>query len=101
MKKRASRNGISFGGKIKTQHTILEGLYDKLKEIAAFDEIKSIIPGRIMRRGKSKNEASIEITIPTASGLKALGKSHGATQELFIVTNHPDIVRQKLMEYHK
>lgn len=96
MKKRSTKYGIDYFGKIKTQHTIIEGLRDILQKIALIDEIKSVIPGRISQRGNSERKSSITITTPTQSGLKALGKSNGTTQELFIVTNEPDIVREKM-----
>jgi hypothetical protein len=95
MKKRSSRNGATFGRKIKTEHSIVPGLFELLQELAGWEEIASIIPGRIMRRGNTKR-AEIRLTIPTQSGWKALGKSKGATQELFIVTGDPDAVRRKI-----
>ena len=92
MKKRASRNGEKFFGKIKTEHTILEGLYEPLNALASREEIQSIIPGRIMRRGASLPRPVINLTIRTATGWKAVGKSKGSVQDLFIVTDKPDEV---------
>lgn len=88
MKKRSSRNGSHFAGKIKTEHTIVEDFFELLQHLVSYDEIGSIIPGRIMRRGGSV-KTEIKLTIPTSSGWKALGKSRGVTQEFFIVTDHP------------
>jgi hypothetical protein len=95
MKKRASRNGVKFGGKIKTEHSIVEGLFEPLQSLAQFPEVHSIIPGRIMRRGSALAKSTITFTIPTTSGWKALGKSKGSTQEIFIVTDQPDAVKKK------
>ena len=94
MKKRASRNGEKFFGKIKTEHAIIEGLYDLLNTLAAKKEIQSIIPGRIMRRGSSLPKPVINLTIRTNTGWKAVGKSKGSTQDLFIVTDVPDEVEK-------
>ena len=94
MKKRASRNGEKFFGKIKTEHAIIEGLYDLLNTLAAQDEIQSVIPGRIMRRGASLPKPAIHLTIRTPTGWKAVGKSKGSTQDLFIVTDVPDEVEK-------
>lgn len=97
MKKRSSKNGAKFNGKIKTEHTILEGLYDLLQEMVKSDFIHSIIPGRIKIRGSSTPKPTINLTIPTTSGWKAIGKCKGVTQELFIVTNQPDEVADFLV----
>jgi hypothetical protein len=98
MKKRSSKNGVRFGGKIKTEHTIVEGLYEKLQELAAWDEVHSIIPGRIMRRGSSLPYPTITLTIPTSSGWKALGKSKGSTQEIFIITDDPVALQRRFQD---
>ena len=95
MKKRASKQGVNFGGKIKTEHSIVEGLFEPLQALAAFPEVHSIIPGRITRRGSSLPHSTIVFTIPTASGWKALGKCKGSTQEVFIVTNQREILKKK------
>jgi hypothetical protein len=92
MKKRTRKQGYLFGGKIKTEHTIIAGLHQKLQTLSKIPEIKSIIPGRIKSKGSSRDQVSIRLTIPTSSGLKAIGKSQGASQELFIVTDHPQAV---------
>lgn len=97
MKKRASREGVSFNGKIKTEHSIVNGLFDILKNLSELKEIKSIIPGQIMRRGKS-TKPEINLTIRTNSGWKAIGKCNGATQNFFIVTDDPDIVYNYIMK---
>ncbi len=95
MKKRSTRNGTNFFGKIKTEHSIVRGLYDILQQLAAIKEIKSIIPGQIRRRGSS-SKAVFNITIPTATGWKAIGKVKGSTQDFFIVTDEPDIVNDQI-----
>ena len=99
MKKRSSKHGVKFGGKIKTEHSIVEGLFEPLQKLAAFPEVHSIIPGRIMRRGSSLPRPAITFTIPTASGWKALGKSKGSTQEIFIVTDQGEALKKKWEAY--
>ena len=98
MKKRASRNGEKFFGKIKTEHAIIEGLYEPLNVLASRPEIQSIIPGRIMRRGASLPRPAIHLTIRTATGWKAVGKSKGSVQDLFIVTDVPEEVEKMVRE---
>lgn len=96
MKHRTTKNGTNFLGKIKTEHSIIEGLYDLLEDLASWPEINSIIPGRIMRRGSSQPNPTIAITIPTQTGWKAVGKSKGSVQDFFIITDTPDVVAQKI-----
>lgn len=96
MKKRTAQNKVRFKGKIKTEHTIIKGLFELLLELASVDEIQSIIPGRIRQRTSSVKQPNIKVTTRTSSGLKALGKCAGSSQELFIVTNKPDIVKDKI-----
>ena len=90
MKKRSSKNGQKFSGKIKTEHAIIEGLYEILAALTMFDAVHSIIPGRIMRRGSSQPLASLGLTIKTPTGWKAIGKSKGSQQDFFIVTDEPE-----------
>ena len=98
MKKRTSRQGVKFGGKIKTEHTIIQGLLEPLQRLAECPAIKSIIPGRIQHRGSSGSRPQIRLSIPTATGWKAIAKVQGTTQELFIVTDSPDVVKKLLSD---
>ena len=47
-----------------------------------------------MRRGASLPKPVINLTIRTNTGWKAVGKSKGSTQDLFIVTDVPDEVEK-------
>ncbi len=87
---------MSFGGKVKTEHSIIQGLMPLLQQLAAVAGVKSVVPGRIMRRGKAQPQATVTLTVRTATGWKAQGKSKGSVQELFIVTAEPEAVAQAL-----
>lgn len=71
-------------GKIKREHTVIDGLWPVLEQMARCDLIDSIIPGPISRlRGKG-----FELTFQrfTETGLRLLGKNGSAIQEVYAVT---------------
>lgn len=75
-------------GKIKREHTVIEGLWPVLEQMARCDLIDSIIPGPIRRlRGKG-----FELTFQrfTETGLRLLGKNGSAIQEVYAVTSDPE-----------
>lgn len=75
-------------GKLKVEHSILEGVRDLLERLlAANAAIRSVIPGVIRPVRDAKGEVKIHVTVPTTNGWKAIALSAGARQELFISTN--------------
>lgn len=73
-------------GKIKVQHTIIEGLREILEEIARWDCVESIIPGEIKRKGGiTKGGKSITLKYRTPTGFKLIWKKGTSAQEVFVV----------------
>lgn len=74
-------------GKLKVQHSILEGVREALERLlAAEPEIRAVIPGLIRPVRDARGPVRVRITVPTANGWKAIALSAGARQELFIST---------------
>src|SRR5581483_2298566 len=74
-------------GKLKIEHSIIDGLRPVLERILnENDEIRSIIPGVIRPVRDAKGQLAIRVTVPTSNGWKAIALSAGARQELFIST---------------
>ena len=74
-------------GKLKVEHSIIDGLRPILERLLQESPvIRSIIPGVIRPVRDAKGRPSIRITVATANGWKAIALSGGARQELFIST---------------
>jgi len=75
-------------GKLKVEHSILEGVRELLKRLLAENpEIRAVIPGVIRPVRDARGKVRVHITVPTANGWKAIALSAGARQELFISTS--------------
>jgi hypothetical protein len=81
--------------KIKRQHHVLEALEAGLAVLAALDDVQSVIPGPI--KPKSGGAMGFSLSYATATGLKLIGRSSGAAQEVFVVTRRPDRVTAELI----
>ncbi|TDX52938.1 DUF2103 domain-containing protein [Orenia marismortui] len=84
--------------KVKQEHTIIEDILPLLKELAELDIIKSIIPGRINRRGGSGIPPHLKLKYPTPSGIKILAKNSSSIQEVFVVTDETDKAMKLIKE---
>lgn len=74
-------------GKLKIEHSIIDGVREVLERILAENpEIRSIIPGVIRPVRDARGKIQIRITVPVQNGWKAIALSQGARQELFIST---------------
>ena len=74
-------------GKLKIEHSIIDGVRDLLKRLLAQNpEIRSVIPGVIRPVRDAKGEIKVHVTVQTQNGWKAIALSQGARQELFIST---------------
>ncbi|MGA8027293.1 MAG: DUF2103 domain-containing protein [Bryobacteraceae bacterium] len=74
-------------GKLKIEHSILEGLRPVLERLLrSTGEIRSIISGVIRPVRDARGAPTIRITVQTTNGWKAIALSAGARQELFIST---------------
>ena len=85
-------------GKLKIEHSIIDGVRDVLERLLASDEIRSVIPGVIRKVRDAKGKVSIHITVQTTNGWKAIALSAGARQELFISTALPQQDLEKLIQ---
>jgi len=83
-----------WNGKIKQEHHILSEFKKFLYELAKYDEVKKIIPGRISRQQKWTSKAWVSFSYYTTSGIKYNMKKGSTAQELFITCDKKD--REKL-----
>jgi hypothetical protein len=75
-------------GKLKVEHSILDGVRDVLERLLEGNpEIRSVIPGVIRPVRDARGEVRIRVTVPTTNGWKAIALSAGARQELFVSTS--------------
>lgn len=75
-------------GKVKREHTIIDGLWPLLEQMEACEQITSIIPGPISPlRGRG-----LELTFQriTETGLRLLAKNGSAVQEVWVVSPKPE-----------
>ncbi len=74
-------------GKLKVEHSILDGVRDVLERLLEQNpSIRSVIPGVIRPVRDARGEVKIRVTVPVQNGWKAIALSAGARQELFIST---------------
>jgi hypothetical protein len=80
--------------KIKVRHHVLTPLKALLDRIAEYPEVDAITPGVISpKRGGS---VGLTVQYKTASGLRMIGRSGGAAQEVYLVTREPDAVLARM-----
>jgi hypothetical protein len=86
-------------GKLKIEHSIIDGLRDVLEMILATeDRIRSIIPGVIRPVRDAKGKVELRVTVPVVNGWKAIALAAGARQELFISTDLDKPALEKLID---
>jgi hypothetical protein len=73
-------------GKLKVEHSIIDGLRPVLERFLSNSDIRCVIPGVIRRVRDAKGSPAIHVTVPVSNGWKAIALSGGARQELFIST---------------
>lgn len=73
-------------GKLKIEHSILDGVRALLHRLLEDPDIRSVIPGVIRQVRDARGEVKVRVTVPTTNGWKAIALSDGARQELFIST---------------
>lgn len=79
--------------KIKYEHHMIQGLRAFLEQIEEWDEIKTIIPGRI-ESVKFSRPFSLNVQYNTITGVKCIVRSGTAVQEVFIVTANPGLLKK-------
>ena len=73
-------------GKLKIEHSIIDGVRDALERLLVSEDVRSVIPGVIRPVRDAKGPVRIRITVQTTNGWKAIALSAGARQELFVST---------------
>ncbi|MDI6806888.1 MAG: DUF2103 domain-containing protein [Candidatus Aenigmarchaeota archaeon] len=90
MKHRAKRS------KIKYEHDMIHGLRSYLEEeLEPLEYVTTIIPGRIKRR-KGVSSFEVQFRYSTPTGAKLLAYGPGVVQEVFVVTDNPEALKEKL-----
>ena len=74
-------------GRLKIEHSIIDGLRPVLEELLLSKDIRSIVPGVIRPVRNARGPVQIRVTVPVVNGFKAIALSAGARQELFISTD--------------
>jgi hypothetical protein len=85
-------------GKLKIEHSIIDGVRGALERLLTSEAIRSVIPGVIRPVRDARGPIRIHITVQTTNGWKAIALSAGARQELFISTALPKLELEKLIE---
>ena len=85
-------------GKLKTEHHLLDGLESFLSEMEGWDEVESIIPGRIVRQNRGRGSKGIFLKYRTLSGYKLLYKNGTSVQEVFVVCSDYDGFEKRFRE---
>lgn len=82
--------------KVKRQHHVLKELEPGLAFLAALSTVDGIIPGTI--KPKAGGAMGYSFQYFTSSGLKLIGRSSGAAQEIFVISRSPESVLASLIE---
>lgn len=86
-------------GKIKQEHTIIQGLRLQLDRLAQLDEVITITPGPIRHvRSRAQPGCLLRYQSPTSTGIKCVAKTGRTVQEVYVVTNDPDAVIRAVTE---
>jgi hypothetical protein len=81
--------------KIKRRHHLIDGLDLLLQSIEKFPEVSSITPGIItLCRHNDRLKFTIQTTL--LHGLRCLARSHGAVQEVFLVSTDVPLLTEKI-----
>lgn len=86
-------------GRLKIEHSIIDGLRPMLERLLWHERIRSIIPGVIRQVRDAKGPVKIRVTVPTQNGWKAIALSAGSRQELFISTDLSQAELEGIIEY--
>lgn len=86
---------------VKRVHRILKDFEGPLEEIASLPFVKAVIPGRIKRKKVAGIPGYRKITFqyPTSTGAKLLAKSSNAVQEIFVVTDDVERLKEFLSSF--
>ncbi len=80
----------------QTQHALIPGLDERIREMTRWSEVKKLIPGRISRTSTSSPGLVIRVVGDTISGLRCRVLSGMAVQDLFITTTQKEELRRRI-----
>ena len=85
------------GSKIKYEHAMIKGLREFLeRELEPIEYISAIFPGEIKKTRNTADSFKVKFQYQTKTGAKLLVYGPGAVQEVFVVTNQPEKLKEKL-----
>lgn len=85
-------------GRLKVEHSIIDGLRPVLERMLEWEEIRTIVPGVIKAVRDARGEVKIRVTVATQNGWKAIALAAGSRQELFISTALEKIELEGIIE---
>uniref|UniRef100_A0A7C4JSD1 Metal-binding protein n=1 Tax=Thermodesulfobacterium geofontis TaxID=1295609 RepID=A0A7C4JSD1_9BACT len=87
--------------KIKYEHHMIKGLREFLeKELEPLEYVTAIFPGEIKRtKTPSPGTLRVKFQYLTNTGAKLLAYGSGVVQEIFVVTNEPEKLKEKLAKF--
>lgn len=85
-------------GRLKIEHSIIDGLRPVLERMLEWEEIRTIVPGVIKTVRDARGEVKIRVTVATQNGWKAIALAAGSRQELFISTALEKIALEGIIE---
>ncbi len=83
--------------KVKRRHHVVKELEPGLRFLSSLPSVAGVIPGIISP--KAGNQMGYSFQYFTGSGLKLIGRSSGAAQEIFVISPHPELVLQELQTH--
>ncbi len=83
--------------KIKYQHRMIHGLRNYLeRELQPLEYVKAIFRAQIRRTKSASSRSKVLFKYETKPGAKLLAYASGAVQEVFVVTNDVEKLKNKL-----
>ncbi|MGC9999910.1 MAG: DUF2103 domain-containing protein [Bryobacteraceae bacterium] len=85
-------------GRLKIEHSIIDGLRPVLERMLEWEEIRTIVPGVIRVVRDARGEVKMRVTVATQNGWKAIALAAGSRQEVFISTALEKIALEGIIE---
>lgn len=88
-------------GGVKSEHTIIPGIRNLLRNVAICPYVHSVTPGRISRRtSMGPSRAYLSFQYFQETGMKLQGKTSTAVQEVFVVTSRKEEAYEWLVAHN-
>ena len=86
--------------KIKRQHSLIKGLGEYLeRNISNRDFVEGVVPGEIKVSRATGENLQVRYKYETLSGAKLIAKSGTSVQEVFVITKHPEKLKELFKKY--